>query len=362
MKITFVLNNLGAGGAERVVCNLSDKLVERGYNISIITARESNQFYEINPKIDIESCYNKGGNKIIRFLNLIIDLRKKIKESNSDIIVSFISVVNIYSILANAFRKTPIIISERNNPYMYPSELYFRVLRKLLYNFSDGFVFQTSDAKEYFNKRIQTKSIIIQNPVVLNVAEKNDCIRRENIIVSVGRLDKQKNHKMLIDAFSKICMEFENYSLIIYGEGNEREKLEEYIEGKNLNNRIKLPGTSNQIHNQIKNASLFVLSSNFEGMPNALMEAMALGIPCISTDCPIGGPKELITHEENGLLVPVGNSEILSESIARLLSDKGLSERLSKNAMEIFETNSLDNITKLWESYISKVIKTKLMQ
>jgi glycosyltransferase involved in cell wall biosynthesis len=183
---------------------------------------------------------------------------------------------------------------------------------KYLYKKADGFVFQTEDAAKYFEGIIKCDSKIIPNPINPKFIKEPYKGEREKNIVTVGRLESQKNQKMLIEAFGKIESKYPEYSLLIYGDGSKKEELQDLIKEKGLENKVILKGKIDDVENVIDKAKMFVLSSDYEGMPNALMEAMALGLPCISTDCPCGGPRYLMENGKSGLLVPVGNSDAMA--------------------------------------------------
>lgn len=230
----------------------------------------------------------------------------------------------------------------------------------MTYHLSDGFVFQTKEAKMYFSKSIQKRSAVIPNPVFVDEKYiKKNYSGKINYIVSVGRLEKQKNYKMLIDAFAEIVSDIDNCRLTIYGEGSIRGELERYINEKGLIDKVLLPGRINNIHEKLMESDLFVLSSDYEGMSNALMEAMAIGLPCISTDCPIGGSAELIENHKNGLLVPVGDKDKLKEAIRHLVSNNNLASEMGENAKFIRKSNSLQQISDMWEGYLLDVVETR---
>jgi glycosyltransferase involved in cell wall biosynthesis len=199
------------------------------------------------------------------------------------------------------------IISERNDPAHFGGSTITRIVSRLLMRKANGFVFQTKDAQAFYGGEIAKHSVIIPNPLFIgdDYPDTQYVGEREETIVTTGRLNKQKNHPLLIRAFKRIAVEFPEYKLIIYGEGPERQNDEALISELGLQERVLLPGTINDVPAKIYKSSLYVLSSDFEGMPNALMEAMALGLPCISTDCPCGGPRELIYKGYIGMLVPV---------------------------------------------------------
>ena len=179
------------------------------------------------------------------------------------------------------------------------------------------------------------------------------------MIVSAGRLAPQKNQKMLITAFSKIANQYPDYNLTIYGEGALRQFLEQQISDLGLQERVFLPGNITDLHTQIKTSAFFVMSSDFEGMPNALIEAMALGLPCISTDCPCGGPKTLIREKENGLLIEVGDSDALADAMATLIENQSLAFEMGQNAVAIRDRLSMEMIGKEWVAYFTDVFQSK---
>ena len=203
---------------------------------------------------------------------------------------------------------------------------------------------QTERAKNYFPKKIQEKSIIIPNPVKVPVyAEK----AKQNRIVSVGRLTEQKNHALLIDSFKSIAKEFPDTILDIYGEGPKRAELQEKIDNFGLSARIRLRGNILDVHEQIKDAGVFVLPSNYEGTSNALLEAMMMGLPCISTDC--AGSDEVIENKKSGIIVPVGDQDALTRALRTLLSDRVMADNMAHAAHERVSKNySADYVSQQW--------------
>ena len=226
---------------------------------------------------------------------------------------------------------------------------------KILYPKANGFIFQTKEAQEYFPKKIQNKSTIIFNS--LNPDFLIDRFKgvRDKEIVSVGRLAEQKNQELLIKAFAKFHQIHPEYELTIYGEGPLKEKLQNLVKDLNMEEFIKLPGIENDIKTKIYKASFFVLSSDYEGMPNSLMEALTLGLPCISTDCPCGGPKTLIEDGINGILTEVGNIDMLTEKMNMIIEHPELKDTLSKNAQKNIEKMHPEKINKQWEEYLESI-------
>ncbi len=357
MKLMFCIGEMKKGGAERVVANLSNYLIKHNEEVNIITTIKGKSFYELDKKINLDGLDDDKLHKnfIIKNKKRLKKLKAILKNKKPDIIVSFLPEPSYRVLFLKIFnRQLKVIVSVRNDPKVEYKSRINRLIMKLLYPLADGFVFQTKEAQEYFSKKIQNKSVIIPNPINEDFICEPYNGEREKIIVTVGRLEEQKNHKMLIEAFSKLPEEFKEYKLIIYGEGSLRNKLEEQINELKLKDRVLLPGQVDNVKEKIYKASLFVLSSKYEGMPNALMEAMALGIPCISTDCPCGGPRFLIKNGYNGYLVPVNDTCSLRKTMQNVLNKNQTEARqkVHKIAVDLHP----NKINKEWEKYIVKII------
>jgi glycosyltransferase involved in cell wall biosynthesis len=378
MKICFFTSTLSKGGAERVISNLSnflinDKQIEK---IDILTVYNTDIAYKLDNRIHIDSLdkkyveYKKLVNnqkrlkklfihikKFFKNITLKINLKKKVKKFNYDIIITFLPEPSFLILSLKKYIKSPIIISDRNDPNVEYARIREKYLMKKLYPRADGFVFQTDDAKRYFDKIFTKKCEIIPNPVNDNfVVEPYEGIR-EKYIVNVGRLEEQKNQLLLVKAFEKIRDDLDNYKLIIYGEGSLKKQLEDYILEKNLKEDVILGGQVDDVKEKIYKSSLFVLSSNYEGMPNALIEAMCLGLPVISTDCPCGGPRMLIENNENGILVPIKNENKMAKAIKEILQQKQFAKKLGDNASKLSVKLSNEVINNKWLEFIKKVIK-----
>jgi len=222
-------------------------------------------------------------------------------------------------------------------------------LRKIAYKRPNGFVFQTPDAQKYFNKKIQNRSRIILNPLTEKLPEPY-VGERDNRVVAVGRLEPQKNYRFLLDAFAEFIKIHPEYILEIYGDGEQN--IQAVIEEKQLQDKVILKGFSKTVLEDIKSAGMYVMSSKYEGLPNALMEAMALGLPCISTDCPCGGPRLLIRDKENGLLVPLNNVESLVTAMQYVAENKENASQMAEKATKLKEIANLEAITNQWMEYI----------
>lgn len=368
----FCLGSLSEGGAERVICNLSNALIESN-NIKIISLTRTHVAYKLDKKIEVNFIdrkkYSRPKNKFLKMirrltknLNRIVKVKNIIKSYKPDIIISFLPEPCFLILTLKKYNKIPTIISVRNDPKKeYESKLYYYLMKKL-YPRADGVVFQTEEAKEYFNSILHCSMKIIPNPINPEFISKPYEGKRNKIIVNVGRLHEQKNQELLIDAFSKISKKFYDYKLIIFGEGALRDKLNKQINELNLRDRVKLAGICQNLKDKIYNASLFVLCSNYEGMPNALMEAMTMGIPVISTDCPCGGPRFLINNNENGILVEPKNMDELVQAMEKILSNEEFATKLGKNASEISKILSPEIINDEWNNYIEEIYNLSLQR
>lgn len=357
MRILFCTSSMGKGGAERVISILSNELAKKN-EVSILINTDKNTAYELDKKINIITLDKKYyKNNLIRNIYRIFQTKKVLDEQKPDIIISFLPMPSFRILIANRKIKIPVIISDRNDPKQeYKSKL-SNILMHWLYPKAEGFVFQTNEQKEYFSKEIQKKSTIIFNPIKDSFLETRDIEikERENVIINVGRLVPQKNQKMLINAFSKVSSTYPQYKLKIFGDGPLKEELQKQINDLHMKDKIFLCGVTDDMKQELEKSKIFVLSSDYEGMPNALIEAMVVGCAVISTDCPCGGPKELIKNNKNGILIPIENEEKLIKSINFLIEDENNAEIMGKNAKNIKEILNTNYILEQWKKYIKKV-------
>ena len=360
-KIMFAISSLGSGGAERVVSTLANELTARGYAVSILLIASSDQVYPLSEQIQVISlnCEENAEQSLLkRYPDRLRKIRTVLKETTPDAVISFMSETSIDVCLSALGLPIPILVSERNDPSIDPPSRVKRLLRRFAYLRSDGFVFQTPDAQAYFSSAIQKRSRIILNPLASTLPEPY-AGPREKRIVAVGRLNPQKNYPLLVDAFREFLGEHPDYVLEVYGRGDLEQQLRTQISRLGLEERVLLKGFCSRVHDAIRNAAFFVMSSDFEGMPNALMEAMALGLPCICTDCPCGGPRMLIRDGENGLLVPVGDSASLANAMGRLADNPELAETLGKQAALLREQTNVNAIVDQWQEMIDAAANRK---
>ena len=348
MKIVFIVGSLSGGGAERVVAELASQMCKQGDCVKIIMVANTMVSYEVPKDVELIDCASPVMKKKgFSFINRIHKIRSTIKNINPDVCISFTVGVNIYSILSCISLGTKLIISERNDPRFDPLDKISRVLRKMLYPFADRIVFQTNGEMCYFSKNIQDKSVIIPNPVNPNMPNPFEGKRRK-AFVSAARLFPQKNIEMAIEAFSIVNKKYKDYSYEIYGEGPLLNDLKQYTEERNLADRVLFKGATSNLYDEIKDSFGFLLSSNYEGISNSMLEAMALGIPTISTDYPSGGAREVIRDGENGFIVPVGDSNQMANRMIRLIESSELHKNISNMATKVRDEYNVKDITHMW--------------
>lgn len=351
MNIAFVLPGLGFGGAERVVCHLANRLSEQ-HRVFIITAAHTSEVaYSLNDSVQVVSAPSN-----LSTLKTWLWVRKSCMNLKPDAVLAFMTETGIFTSLFLAGTGIPTIASERNDPAVERKEagVLKRMLGALAGLFTSWYVFQSEGARSYYSKYIQKKSSIILNPLEVDKLPQRDPNGIDHRIVSVGRLFPQKNQEMLIRAFAA-SKASEKHTLHIYGEGKLRPKLEALIAELSMSDKVFLEGNSRHVHEDIKNAKLFAFTSDYEGLPNALMEAMAIGVPCVSTDCSPGGARMLINHGENGILVPCGDVAALTAVFDELLENEEMLEKFSVNGQKLKESVCVENIAKRWVECIETV-------
>lgn len=358
MKILFMVGSLAGGGAERVVSELANEMAKKDNEVNILTVASSKRAYSISQNINVIDCSQRDFITGLNFFKRIRKIRQSIKLVKPDVVISFTVSVNIYAVLSCIGLQTKLILAERNDPRYDPSDKMTRVLRSLLYPLADNYVFQTNGEKEFFSKRIQKRSVVIPNPVNPNLPKPYEG-ERDKRFVTAARLVPQKNLEMAIDAFEGAIKKHHEYVFEIYGEGPLKDKLQNYIEQKSLQKNVLLKGCSDDLYNDINSASGFILSSNYESISNSMIEAMALGIPTISTDYPSGGARELINSGENGYLVPVGDSVQMSKCICDIIEKKQIALNLGKSSIKIRQTLNVDRIMGQWIKYIKNSNKRR---
>ncbi|MGN0377058.1 MAG: glycosyltransferase [Suilimivivens sp.] len=356
IHIAMLIGALTKGGSERVLVNLADYFAEKGYRVTMVTQYRKENEYSLNPKVyrvisDITEKETTK-NRVVNFKRRFFKLRNIWKKEKPDIILSFIGKNNMMAILTSRFLKIPVAVSVRGEPTEEYYNSWMRFMAKHLFTWADGVILQTKRCMDFFPEKVQKKAVILKNPVNQSFFRERYEGERDKTIVAVGRVDENKNHEMIIRAFAQIAEEFPEYKLIIYGDGESRSKLIQLTHELKLQDRVLLPGSIDDVADTIYKAGVFVLSSNTEGVPNTLIEAMLMGLTVVATDCPCGGPADLIQTGYNGILTPVKDVEKMRENLHFLLKNLQNADELGKNAIKTADIFRPEKIYGSWETFL----------
>ncbi len=354
--LMFYINAIHDGGAERVLLQLAKRFAACGYRTVVVTSFVDAWEYPVPEGVERLSIEQEqiDQSRLRRNLSRIEALRRLIREYKPAALISFMAEPNFRAVIASRFLPVKTIVSVRNDPEREYGGRLGRIIGKWLLPLADGCVFQTEQAQKWFPKRLQKRSKIIMNQVDERFFQVKDA-GENGYVMTAGRLTAQKNQALLIRAFAAIAGDVEE-ELRIYGEGELRPELEALIAGMGMEGRIRLMGASNEMPAALAGCRLFVLPSDFEGMPNALLEAMAAGRCCVSTACPCGGPEAVIENGVNGMLVPVGAEKALSAAMLELLKDEKKRRTLAAAAGESAAAFRPEAIFEHWRDYVEQVI------
>lgn len=353
-KIVIITRNMKAGGTERVISQLSNYIVKEGIQCTIIMINDDEVFYTLNNEVKLITIGKKSNNAILDKISRYKAVRRVVSSEKTNIVLALPEEIGIYVIPALLGTKVPVVVSERNNPWFMPWKKVTRIMRKTFYPFADGFIFQTKQATSFFPKKIQNKGVILPNPLDIKRIPTRYKGEKRKEIVGAGRLEKQKNFSLLIKSFAKFYKENPEYNLIIYGEGSLRTELEDLASLLLPKEVYSFPGRTPELLERIKGATMFVLSSDFEGMPNVVIEAMAMGIPVISTNCPSGGPAELIQNGVNGILTSVGDINEMYGAMTKVAQSEEYAEYLGGNAQKVKEKLESTDVIEKWINYLNQ--------
>ena len=359
MKILFVVPRMGGGGAERVLSILANSFQDEGNECHILSFTSIESFYKLNSGVEIIGTGKQinRNNKVTTICSMAYQLplaysllKKKIKQINPDIVVAFLNASSILtSLIPKKLKNYKLVLSERNDPKEINK--YYARLLNWRYKKADLFVCQSKKVADYYNNiiKLRSKIVVIPNPCNPDISKVILPKEKENKIVAVGRICKQKNFNLLVRSFKDVSNKFPSTILEIWGEGPLRNELEQLILNLNLQDKVFLRGASKQIFEKIKSTKLFVMSSNYEGFPNALLEAICLGLPVVSTDFGTGVASELI-GEKNGRVVPTYDKKALSNVMCEILGNEQLQTEMSKNNLEKRKEYSIEKIFGLWKN------------
>lgn len=356
MKILFVCQNLNSGGAEKVISILANHFIEKGeVDILMISKNSTTPFYYLDRRINLDSVYKFADKEKLSIFQKFRSIKKYIRKKQYDVVVPFLDFVTIYTYYA-CRSKNKIVVTERCDPSK--SSFLEKVLKKHIYKNANGCVFQTEEAKDYYRSKYK-HGIVIPNPVQLTVEKQFDYVNhsRKHEIVVVGSRKKEKNRELVYKAFAilKLNKDLDDFVLRIFGETTERDD-RAILDALGIRNSVIFMGQCKDWQQQSIDTTAFVLSSNYEGMPNALLEAAALKIPCISTDCPVGGPRFILKNGERGMLVPVNDCDALANGLISLARNKTLQNKYSlANECTASEFDK-KTICEKWDHFLKEIV------
>ncbi len=361
MRIAFVIPNLGPGGAERVASLLSNDWVGQGHAVTLLTFEEqgTEPFFTLDARVAVRrlaSAEISHGNaeRLSSNIGRIAKLRAALKELRPDAVVAFMTEANVLAVAAAAGLRVPVVISERNQPDRPGLGRVHKLARRLTYPFASAVVVQTEAIADWVETRFNVPVSVVPNPVPRAPHQAPHPASALPLLVSVGRLTAQKGFDLLIESFATLAAKHPDWRLTIYGEGPERGALERLIAAKGLTEKVSLPGIIKDIAGALRRAELFALASRYEGYPNALVEALAAGLPIVATACP-GATEEILAHGLYGMLVPPENAAALAKALDTMMSSPDLRATYAQRAASSVTMLDVRVIGQRWLDLLSSL-------
>lgn len=367
-RILIIIGSLGGGGAERVVVDLCGSLIEAGRDVTLLTlCGDDPDVYELpagvrRERVEVRYSPYFPGHSLVFYLVRILQMRRCILANCPDVVLSFIDQANIRALLSLWGTGVPVVVSERTNPARHRLALPWRVLRRLSYRRATTLVVQTKDAARWFSRDVAPDRIaVIPNAVrtsaAFRQASSGATDAKEKIVLAVGRLVHVKGFDMLLEAVGRSGIADSGWRLILLGDGDEREALT--ARARLLGVSLELPGYVDNVPAWLARASIFALSSRYEGFPNVLIEAMQMGRACVSFDCQ-NGPRDIVDDGRNGILVEEGSVAGLAAALSRLANDEGLRARLGRAAVDVQQKFSSAEIYARWRDVLDRARASSL--
>lgn len=354
-KICFLTSTLNYGGATKILVELANYL-SLYHKVIIVNYGEGENFYKLNANVEvIKAPHTKCKIPKLRMLCQMMLLRAFFRKEKYDLIIAFGNTEKIMALSSSIGRRTKVIISERQDPYNYhPGKKHTMWLRYLL---ADGCVFQTRGAMEYFPEAVKKKSVVIPNFILIDDKKFMPIEKKKKEIAFSARFElRQKRQDVMINAMKIVASKYPDWKLVFYGDGDDQPDIIRLVKKYQIENNVVFAGKVRAVNECIYQSSIMALSSDYEGIPNVIIEAMAMGVPVVATDCSPGGARLLIKNKENGLIVPIGDYKKLADAIIFFIENPNIANEYAKKAMEVKKKYSPDIIFPLWKSYFEKIM------
>lgn len=348
MKISFITSTLHAGGSERVMALLANSFADKGYEVEIICLNQHLQFYELHEQVKAIHVEDHVGKRVLKKVTW---LRRHVRKEQPDVVIAFMLEVFCLTLFALIGIKVPVISSERIDPHFFGRAKGF--LRWLLLRRTTHLVVQTEQIKSFYSSRLQQRTTIIPNPVtdsVFNIQPGE----KKNRLIAVGRLAYQKNYPMMFRCFKKLLNSFPDYQLFVYGDGPQKEEIKQFILSENLEHNIILAGRTENIIDELNVSKAFLMTSDYEGMSNAMLEALCVGLPIVTTE--VSGARDLIESGINGFITPARDESAYVDALVDLLSNDHLMNVMAQNNRKKAEVFRKEKIVEQWNKLIHQIV------
>lgn len=359
MRVLFIQGGFGTGGAEKVIAMLANHRVAQGDEVEVAAMRapKDGTYYTYSPKVrltvlepDVELSAPASQLRRLR------QIRRLIRDRKPDVIVSFLTKINVLTLVAGLGRRVPIVISERNNPGVQNNHPIWKKAAMLLGPRASAIVTLTERGRDQLPNRLHPRTHVIPNPCTPMKGRREQSAKRATDLVAVGRLDWQKGFDLLLQSLAQLRTTHPDINLTIFGEGPERPTLEQLRSELDLDGVVSMPGTTQKHGAWLSKGDIVVVTSRYEGFCNVVAEATLSGVPIVSFDCEFG-PREMIRHEVNGLLVQTGDVEDLTANLRRLIEDAELRQAISRAANLNADYLDPDRILGDWDRVINSAAK-----
>lgn len=350
-RVLIFIDKISYSGASKIVCWVSNGLLRAGIDVTLVTHQKQDAARMLDSRVHCIQLEVGQGNRISRGLRSIAKLRKLIKSGDYGLCIGFLPTECFYMRVATAFLGVPMIVCERSDPYLERGLI--ADIGRFSYRFADGAVFQTEGAKNFFPLSLQKRSVVIPNPAFQNKTAMIPYAQRGDTIAYSGRLHiRQKRQDVLLRAFSQVCKTNDSVQLVLYGDGPDRQELKRLAINLHIDGRVHFAGRINNVEEAISSSKLLVLSSDYEGIPNVILEALQMGVPVVSTDCSPGGAALLIQNGVNGFLAKRDSVADLADKIQQVLDNTELAAQMAAHAPQITQRFREEDVLNEWIQYI----------